>query len=95
VGKNVSHGECHPIDRRTTYVALVRVLHVRVDTSLENILELLGFRMLAVEQTSEVDVKESGTVESRFNFHVRKKASPETPLTYDPDKTGLSRCHSH
>lgn len=55
-----------------TYVDLGGVINVRVDATLENVLEVLRLSVLTLEQTGQVDVKESGTGKSeRLFFSVR------------------------
>jgi hypothetical protein len=73
-------------------MALVGVLHMRVDTSLKDVLEFLRFSVLAVEQTSEVNVKEGGAVELGINVEVHRNTHPGTRLTCVPDRKGLCRC---
>ena len=66
---------------------------MRVDTSLEDVLELLRFGVFAVEQAGEVDVEEGGTVEYGISVEVLRNKRPATRLTCDPDRTGLCRCN--
>jgi len=66
---------------------------MRIDTSLENVLELLRFGVFAVEQAGEVDIEEGGTVEYGISVEVLRNKGPATRLTCDPDKTSLCRCN--
>jgi hypothetical protein len=43
-------------------MTLIRIINVRVDTTLEDILEMFWLGVFAVCQTSKMDVKEGGTV---------------------------------
>lgn len=48
---------------------LGRVIHVRVDSALENVLEMLRLGMLAIGEAGEVDVEERRT--GMFSFDHR------------------------
>lgn len=72
---------------------LGRIVHVRVDTPLEDIFEKFGMGGLTASQASKVDIKESGTrdlatsfVLTRVNVHMSKVEQADMPKV---DRLGM------